>query len=180
MSNKSSINMDESHADCPVRLGGNAWVPYRQSRIVTKSVNGGFDIPIEVVGGVHRKSGSTVEKSLKRLFTRGAFDDELFESTPIIPDTATVDLQSDDNDSIDLQPSDTIIADLQSDDTTIANHQSDDNDNVDIQPDDTIIADLRSGGKDNVDNQSDDNSDVNIMLEVEEPIDVDSILDFAI
>ncbi len=70
--------IDEGNTKCPILAGGDEWLPRRLSRVVTKSVNGGFDMPIEVVGGARTKSGSTVEKALKRLFTRGAYDDDVF------------------------------------------------------------------------------------------------------
>lgn len=98
--------IDEGNTKCPILAGGDEWLPRRLSRVVTKSVNGGFDMPIEVVGGARTKSGSTVEKALKRLFTRGAYDDDVFndvfEDDALQLDRPQLQPSSDDNSVADI------------------------------------------------------------------------------
>lgn len=101
MSTKTTT-IDEGNTKCPILLGGDEWLPRRLSRVVTKSVNGGFDMPIEVVGGARTKSGSTVEKALKRLFTRGAYDDDVFEDDALQLDRPQLQPSSDDNSVADI------------------------------------------------------------------------------
>ncbi len=94
--------IDEGNTKCPILLGGDEWLPRRLSRVVTKSVNGGFDMPIEVVGGARTKSGSTVEKALKRLFTRGAYDDDVFDDDALQLDRPQLQPSGDDNSVADI------------------------------------------------------------------------------